>query len=176
MSQDRMLRLGTPQDLTAIRDLQIASWQKAYQGILPAQFLTDNVPTILDQRWADWPGPDWRVFIACQGENLIGFLSLDLAHDGGGFVDNLHVAGAAQGAGVGRSLMVMAAQEVRHTGLDRLWLTVIRENEAARAFYSSIGGGEEPGADYDLFGQMVQAIPVAWTDKRLTVLADLARA
>lgn len=167
-------RPATPEDLAAIRDLQIDSWRRAYAGILPDAFLGREVETILGDRWQALPGPHWIVDTMWDGGALAGFVTVDRLKGPGAYVDNLHVVAAAQGRGVGRILMARAARQLAGETVPRLWLTVIRENEKARSFYRGIGGAEGPEQAETLYGQPIVTLPVEWAD--LPALADLAAA
>lgn len=162
-----------PDDLEPIRDLQIASWQDAYRGLLPDGFLDADVPRILGTRWAKYPGPGWIVTCAREDGRLLGFVTVDRGKGPGAYVDNLHVARAGRGRGIGRRLMADVAAQLAPAGVGRLWLTVIRENSAARGFYRAIGGVEGPQGREELYGQPVVTLPVEWRD--LDRLAALGR-
>ncbi|MEL7117171.1 MAG: GNAT family N-acetyltransferase [Pseudomonadota bacterium] len=149
--------------------LQTQSWQAAYRGMLPDTFLDAEVPGLLRERWSYWPGGDWRVETVWSAQFLLGFVSVDLAHAGGAYVDNLHVAPAAQGQGIGRVLMQNAAAHALPVGV--LWLTVIDKNAGARAFYTGLGGLEGPAATELLYGQEVTTHKMIWTEATLAALA-----
>ena len=159
-------------DLPAIRDLQVASWRRAYRGILPDAFLEDGVVAALSDRWASLPGKAWIVDTAWVGGALAGFISVDRGHGPGAYIDNLHVARDAQGRGVGKALVAGAAATLHGEGVARLWLTVIDRNARARAFYRRLGGAEGAMMPERLYGQPIRALPVEWTD--LSALAALA--
>jgi len=158
-------------DLPAIRDLQIDSWRRTYRGMLPDRFLKDEVEGALGARWAAMPGAAWVVESVWNGSRLAGFIAVDTEVAGGAYVDNLHVADWAQGQGLGRALMVRAAQAVAARGIGAMWLTVMRDNPGSRAFYRRIGGIEGPEQTQDLCGQLVHCLPVRWND--LSELTDL---
>jgi ribosomal protein S18 acetylase RimI-like enzyme len=162
-------RAARAQDLEAICALHVASWRRAYRGMVSDAFLGDPVVAGLGARWAVLPGADWIVDCIWQGEDLLGFISVDRAHQGGPYVDNLHVAHRVQGQGIGRVLMAGTAAQLLAEGYDTLWLTVIRENHPTRAFYRRIGGVEGPDYPERLFGEPIHALPVHWHD--LSVLA-----
>ncbi len=168
---DIHIRPATQADLGAIRDLQVDSWRGAYRGMLPDSFLQDEVVEVLSGRWAVLPGDSWIVDTAWDGDRLAGFISVDREKGPGAYVDNLHVAARAKGAGVGRRLMANAARALALDGVGRLWLTVIDENTPARGFYRRMGGRELQPFDELLYGQPVTAIPVEWND--LKALAAL---
>ncbi len=162
---------ATPDDLHALRDLHIDSWRRAYRGMVSDAFLKDGVVAALGRRWQSFPEPHWIVETARENGRLAGFVTVDRHKGPGAYVDNLHVAARAQGRGLGRLLMARAAAILAGEGVARLWLTVIRENAQARAFYRAIGGEEGPGQPDDLFGEPIVSLPVAWSD--LPALAAL---
>ena len=141
---------------------------------MPDGFLTDEVPQHLAQHWSAWPGADWRLDVACQGPEVVGFVATDLAHTGGPYVDNLHVVPGVHRQGLGRGLMARAARHAQ--AQNGLWLTVICDNTRAREFYRSIGGAEGEPVEEHLFGHAVQAVPVRWSGDALAVLAAQAAA
>ena len=62
-----------------------------------------------------------------------------------------------------RLLRAMAA-EALHRGFTTLDLTVLKENNAARRFYTRLGGVEGPPYDDEIFGQKTRSCHIAWTD------------
>lgn len=167
-SSETRVRPAQQADLPALAALQIHSWQVAYRPFLPARFLSKSVPDILTERWSAWPGPAWRVDTLWQDTHLAGFVALDLAHKGGAYIDNLHVAPEYQGRGLGADLLAAAAHHVPEDG--PLWLTVIAGNMPARRFYRRAGGVEGPLGTEELYGQRVETHPVTWDGDALRQL------
>jgi len=167
-----MIRPARESDLSAIRDLQIASWRRSYAGILPETFLQRDMVDVLSHRWSRLPGAHWIILTGLQGDDLQGFVTVDRTHAGGPYVDNLHVAQSAQGRGVGRALMAKVAQQLQGEGHQSLWLTVIVENDRARAFYRKIKGIEGAVQQELLYEHPVTTHPVHW--KNLSGLAAFA--
>lgn len=151
-------------DLAQIRDIQIASWQVAYRGMVADAFLSDEVPSIMARKWAALPGEDWIVLVDRAGGEVRGFTALDLGHEGGPYVDNLHVRPDLRGGGIGTRLLAAMAGEVMARGGREIWLTVINENAPTRAFYRAMGGRESAPFEDDLFGQKIVGRSVRWTD------------
>lgn len=168
-----VIEAARPEDLGEIAEIQIASWQSAYRGLVSDAFLDEKVPGIMARKWADLPGPDWIVLVAREGDRVAGFAALHMTHEGGPYVDNLHVRPDARGGGFGRALMASMAAEVMARGGSSMWLTVMRDNAPTRAFYRAMGGTEGPDGHDDLFGQRIMSRPVAWDD--LAALAALGR-
>jgi ribosomal protein S18 acetylase RimI-like enzyme len=55
------------------------------------------------------------------------------------FVYDVHVDEAHQGRGYGKAAMLLAEEEARQRGLDRIALNVFGRNEVARRLYRSLG-------------------------------------
>lgn len=82
------------------------------------------------------------VQLAVDGPELVGFVCVYGAHDPrwGSFVDNLHVAKAAKGSGIGASLMRQAGAWLARAHPDvGVYLWVLEVNTAARRFYERLG-------------------------------------
>lgn len=160
-------------DLAGIAGIQTASWQSAYRGLVSDAFLDGKVPGLMARKWSHLPGPDWIVLVVRESDEVAGFAALEMSHEDGPYVDNLHVRPDRRGRGYGRALMAVMASRVIAAGGDRIWLTVIRENAPTRAFYRAIGGVEGADGHDDLHGQKIMSRPVVWDD--LGALAALGR-
>jgi len=160
-----IVRAAEAADLPQVERIHRDSWQSAYRGMVSDAFLKSEVPGIMARKWAAMPAAEDRLLVAEAGDALAGFVALIRDHEGGPYVDNLHVAPEGRGRGTGRLLMARLAGALLASGGDTLWLTVIRENGPSRAFYRAIGGVEGPGGWEDLFGQPVFALPVHWPDR-----------
>ena len=145
-------------------DLQIASWRAAYANVLPASFLKEDIKNALNVHWSREPGDNWIVLGAWQGAYLLGFVALDLTHEGGPYIDNLHVSPAAHRRGTGRALMADLARRLIGLKQETCWLTVVESNTRARAFYRALGGVEGPVRGECILGYPVDAYPVRWAD------------
>ncbi|HYE45519.1 MAG TPA: GNAT family N-acetyltransferase [Caulobacter sp.] len=74
----------------------------------------------------------WEVTLAFQGDALAGFLALR-PHDA--CLDQLFMAPAAKGQGIGSRLIDLAKQRLA----DGMWLRTAADNRPARAFYEKRG-------------------------------------
>ena len=101
-----------------------------------------------------WNDPASDIALARRGENstiLLGredervVASAMVGHDGHrGWVYYVAVDPAQQKKGFGRVIMAAAENWLRQTGIEKVQLLVRPENTAVRAFYESIGYGEQP--------------------------------
>jgi ribosomal protein S18 acetylase RimI-like enzyme len=144
------LRHATPDDAHAIAHLHAASWRHAYRGALSDAYLAGDIDA---ERTAVWierltnPATAQRVLVT-DGTPLLGFACVNLRDDAtwGTRLDNLHVAPAAHGRGIGAQLMWAVGDLCRAEAPDAgLWLYVLQQNARAIRFYRSHGGVEVGG-------------------------------
>jgi ribosomal protein S18 acetylase RimI-like enzyme len=129
-------------DAGPIAALHVQSWQTAYAGIMPADFLAQ----ISVAEKAEW----WRrqlaevssgVCVALTGDSVIGFVAAGPSRDADGAgkcaVYALHVSPDHRGRGIGRRLL-RAAESVSPPGAE-ITLWVLAQNEPAQGFYRASG-------------------------------------
>ena len=89
--------------------------------------------------------PDYTLYVACQGDTVVGTYALlimdNLAHCGtpSGIVEDVAVAPAQQGQGVGRAMMAHARERCREAGCYKLVLSSNGKRDEAHRFYESLG-------------------------------------
>jgi len=143
------IRKATVADAAAIAAVHVRSWQAAYRGLLPREFL-DGLDTARRQEgWArglaadEWPRAG--VLVAEQDDQVRGFVGVGPARDAG--ADPAHVAELAAiyllpeawGQGMGRLLMARAVEAMTSAGYQRASLWVLDTNARARRFYEAAG-------------------------------------
>lgn len=152
---------ATVEDTADIAALHIESWRTAYRGLLPDEFLDGPV---VDDRVRLWnarmpaPAPERRLVLKALGAEatehgvakaaladhaLTGFVCvlLDAEPSWGALLDNLHVKPGLKGQGIGYQLFRAAREWVATTAPgQRMHLTVMEGNLAARRFYDRQGG------------------------------------
>ena len=146
MSKAVAIRPASAADWEAVAALHAASWERAYRGIYPDEYL--DGPVVEDRRgfWRAFlaeMGPDDAVFIAEDGEP-VGFACIRLRVDPAGpLLDNLHVRPDRKGAGIGTALIARAlAWLLEREPEAALQLMVWEPNLPARGYYASLGGRE----------------------------------
>ncbi len=130
----------------AIAKLHTTSWQTNYSQALSKYYLQHLAPAEREAIWLgrlNEPKANQRVFIAETQNELVGFacVFLDENREFGSYLDNLHVAAAHQGKGVGRALMQAVAKCCTHGAQSEgLCLLVNQTNTRAQDFYLKLGG------------------------------------
>ena len=138
-------RTATDADVARIATLHARSWQETYRGIMPDEFLDNEVQKERLEVWQERFGeqmPNRHIIVAEAGNQLVGFACVITGDDPvyGALLDNLHVSGVHQGQGIGRNLMKQAAQWVQNRNADSpFYLWVYEQNHPARTFYDSLG-------------------------------------
>ena len=135
-------------DATAIAALHADSWRRHYRGAYSDAYLDGPV---FDERRAVWSerlaasdaDETSATILAERGDELVGFVHVifEAEPEFGPLIDNLHVRADMQRTGLGRELVIHAANDVvaRRPGRPmHLW--VLEQNVRAQAFYDAIGG------------------------------------
>ncbi len=136
-------------DELAVARLHVRSWQEAYEGLMPAEFLAALDPRERAARYAFGAGPDAPVtLLALAGgddgaETIAGFATFGASRDedarGLGEVHALYVDPDRVRGGVGRLLMAEVRGRLREAGFPAAILWVLRGNQRAAAFYEREG-------------------------------------
>jgi ribosomal protein S18 acetylase RimI-like enzyme len=157
---------ATVSDIIAIASIHSASWKNTYRGILPNEYLNQDVEgehKSLWQKRLSSEGPNEKlILLALRSEIPVGFMCVilnkgnfenppflekegfskfpkDTTH--GSRLDNLHVLSNYQGQHIGLRLFIEAArwtEEEKSCHLMHLW--VLEKNQKARSFYNSLQG------------------------------------
>ncbi|WP_327290683.1 GNAT family N-acetyltransferase [Streptomyces sp. NBC_01198] len=170
-------RTAGPGDAEAVAGLHADSWRRHYRGAYADAYLDGDV---LADRLAVWSGrlgapAGTSTLLAEEADGgAVGFVHVVLDDDAkwGSLVDNLHVTAARQRTGVGRALLALAAQQVTaRAASPALYLWVLEQNAAARAFYQAMGAAHvetalvgAPGGDPARLHGAPAKFRMAWPD------------
>ena len=150
---DGLIRAARPGDAQPIATVHVATWQDAYAGLLPDEFLAGLDVTEWAGRWRD------RLAAAAEGMftlvfevggRMQGFVSGGPSRDEfpSGEVYAIYVDPACQGRGAGGRLLAAATRLLADAGFTEASLWVLSGNHRARGFYESQGwrceGTEQP--------------------------------
>ena len=178
MAKPITYRPATVADADRIAVLHARSWQQTYRGIMPDEFLNNEVDAerleIWQERFAEQP-PDRHIIVAEGGNQLVGFACVFMDSDPvyGALLDNLHVAKPGKGRGIGRSLIKQAAEWVQQQDpASPFYLWVYEQNHPARVFYDGLGAVNHEAVPGD-YGVVLR---YGWPDtQKLTKLMTINR-
>ena len=140
------IRVATINDSSRIADIHATSWQYSYAGILSDKYLLETVPKerlIMWEQSLEYPQHNQCIFVAEYDDNVIGFICVLLDEDPllGSYIDNLHIDKSHQSRGIGKALLVNAAEwSYEQSPKSGLFLLVTQQNKRAQAFYIRLGG------------------------------------
>lgn len=167
------IRSATAQDRSAIAAVHAASWKTAYKGMLPDDYLRDQVTVDLEARWNGVEIRNDDVVLVSEEDGVVGFIAVWCRPDP--FIDNLHVLPAQRSKGTGRNLMRAAAVQLLQQGESTAYLWVYANNHIAIRFYERLGGERMETAVKADFGHDVLNVKIVWSDLSMLATPDQGR-
>lgn len=157
------LREARRGDELRVAELHVRSWQEAYRGLMPEEFLAALDPQDRAGRYTfeDEGGPTTLLAVSAgegSGEPLLGFVTFGGSRDadarGLGEVYALYVDPVHHRGGVGRLMMAEARRRLAEDGFPEAILWVLDGNDRAREFYEHEGwvadGAHREESPYDI--------------------------
>ncbi|WP_146906806.1 GNAT family N-acetyltransferase [Cellulomonas aerilata] len=153
------IRTARVDDAASIARVHIASWQQAYEGIVPADYLRALDPADRTERWAtdlrNAERDGVRTWVADDGGRILGFASVGPARDEDASreqeeIYSMYLDPTMWGKGVARDLMRTVLNAVRSGTPVSLW--VLAANERARHFYRRHGFTPDGSERMEEFG------------------------
>jgi ribosomal protein S18 acetylase RimI-like enzyme len=158
------LREAVEGDAAALGALHVASWRETYSGMMPDHIVSAATVEARTAMWTqilrDPRAGRAAVYVVEDDGRVVGFGACGAQRDAtladagfSGEIGAIYVLRSHQGRGAGRSLMRVLSQSLLVQGHRAMSLWVLRENAAARAFYTTLDGktvgervDERPGA------------------------------
>jgi ribosomal protein S18 acetylase RimI-like enzyme len=164
------IRQARLQDARAIGRVEVETWRSTYPGMLSNRVLLAMSEERQTASWAGFlrhrPGD---VFVAQGPSGVVGFGNCGPQRDGSfgyaGEVYTLYVTPDAQGAGLGRQLLLALFARLLYCGHRSALVWVLRANPA-RFFYERLGGKLVLHRPIPVGGETVEAVAYGWSDLR----------
>jgi ribosomal protein S18 acetylase RimI-like enzyme len=140
------IRIAEATDADAIARVHVRSWQEAYAGIVPAEYLAELDVSARSAFWAEalrnGPHDHIRTWVAQTPADVVGFVTLGPSRDedaghGDREIYSIYLDPGTWGHGVARDLMRAVIADVADRSPISLW--VLAANERARHFYRRNG-------------------------------------
>jgi GNAT superfamily N-acetyltransferase len=138
-----LLRPAEPADAMAVARVHVRSWQVAYRGLMPQDYLDQLRPedraATYDFATADPAKP--HTIVAVEGDSVLGFATTmptrDKDLEGYGELAALYVDPEHWGRGIGVALVQVARAHLVEAGFRKAMLWVLAGNTRADRFYQA---------------------------------------
>ena len=163
------VRPARPADALAIGAVHVAAWRSAYAGILPNAYLARLSVTRQAAMYERTilRGAVVRIAVDEAAEpgrpRVVGFATAARrAHSlGDGEIETLYVLDDWRERGVGRQLLMTAAQGLAEAGCTSAFVWVLRDNPS-RWFYQRMGGREAGTGTVTVAGGAIPQVAYVW--------------
>lgn len=137
---DYTIRRSVPGDYLAMRAVNQAAWEQAYNHIYTPEEMRGLFEDELEQygSWIDRRLERIATLVAEVGGEIIGYCGASLLHDGDGEIVTLYIHPDYQGQGVGTGLWHAALDILREAGCKQVWVWVPAKAGAVE-FYEQKG-------------------------------------
>lgn len=156
---DNEIRRARADDAVGVAEVHVRTWQDAYRGILPDDFLdaldVDRRVEAYEQRGV-LTDDERPVYVLEEGGLIVGFANVGPSNDepGVGELCAIYVSSAHWGTSVRRDLMSHAEAWLR-ARYPEATLWVLEENARARRFYEKCGWSTDGASKDDDRGSFV---------------------
>lgn len=140
-----MIRKATVNDVKAIAEVHVKSWQAAYRGLLPDDFLQNLSVSRREEQWRRGLQNPEQVILIYEQDTVVAFCGFAPSRDED--VDKTKVAELSTiyalesvwGQGIGKALWQEAVKLMREKEFTEVTLWVLKGNERAIKFYEHQG-------------------------------------
>jgi ribosomal protein S18 acetylase RimI-like enzyme len=146
------VRPAQVEDAREIAEIHVRTWQVAYPGIVPAEYLASLSVEKYETMWhgciiAGKP----QLLVATEADRLLGWVAFGPSQDEGVGADvaeiwAIYVGPANWSRGVGRQLWARALEGMQAQGFKSVGLWAFPENVRAGKFYQALGFKIEPSS------------------------------
>jgi ribosomal protein S18 acetylase RimI-like enzyme len=139
------VRNATLNDAADIGLIGVLSWQVAYRGLMPDDFLDSlDVEKRTHSLHKLMENPDITILVVNDHDNIVGFSILNTSRDADaapatGEIGAIYVHPDKWKRGFGRALLSASIDQARERGFDEITLWVVEGNQRARGFYEYLG-------------------------------------
>ena len=140
-----MIRQAVLEDAEAIAKVHVASWQAAYKGLMPEDFLANLSVEQRKTQWQQWLGQAEQVMMVCEvNGKVVGFSSAGKPRDTDVSIYTaelytLYLLSDYWGKGYGKGLYQETFKELKTRGFKQLVLWVLDNNTRGQIFYQGMG-------------------------------------
>lgn len=161
-----LVRPGQEGDAAGIGFVHVRSWQAAYRGFFPQDFLDKMDPVRWSGRWTrffkEGPGDREALLVSEDAGEVVGFANVGPSRDDGelaGEVRAIYLTPERWGLGYGLRLMRAALSELSASGFGDVMLWALDAETRARRFYEATGWRSDGGTrEINPFGFVIPEV------------------
>ncbi len=141
----KLVRKAGVQDAEAIAQVHVHSWQHAYRGIIPDDFLDALSVRERTEFWRSQLATETRETLVIEAEReVVGFAGFGPSRDDNAAPTTaelyaIYIAPEHWGGGCGSLLWAEVEKILRAAGIAQVTLWVLSENQRGRRFYELLG-------------------------------------
>ncbi len=162
---DITIRAAQASDAPELARLYAETWRTSYRGIIPGTALEEMIARRPSLWWGRVVKRGGLLALDFDG-TLAGYARFGpsrAARDGRqGEIYEIYLRSEFQGAGLGRQLFQAARSQLAQSGHQGLVVWSLEENDAARRFYTAIGGKLAARSTEVLGGKRLPMIGFVW--------------
>lgn len=163
------IRKANTKDAQGIARVHVDTWRTTYRGILPDEFLSSLSYDRARRRWETiYLNPNSQDTISVaedESGNIVGFAIYGPDRDNDpvykGELYGIYVLQRIQRQGIGKQLMLAAAQDLKRRGLSSMLVWVLADNPSKR-FYELLGGEHVQTRDITMDGKPLKELGYGW--------------
>lgn len=170
------IRSATLRDASACAAVNLASWRSTYRGLIDDAALDNMERTMLEERWRNRLAPANSALFCFVAEfqpsdpailpQIVGYVLGGLSRRSDlpftGELLAIYLLIEHQGKGLGRKLFLQCIREFQQRNIDSFILFVLKENLAARKFYSTFKPDFEDEGDVTIDGFTYRDVGYGW--------------
>ncbi|MCC7438341.1 MAG: GNAT family N-acetyltransferase [Armatimonadetes bacterium] len=171
------IRLATAEDAAGCAAVNIATWHSTYRGLIDDAALDNMNSEMFVERWRNRLSPANSALFCFVAElhpkppahppHIVGYVLGGLSRRSDlpftGELVAIYLLPEHQGGGLGRKLFLQCVQQFRQRGIDSFVLFVLKENHAARTFYSTFNPDFEDEGDVTIDGFTYRDVGYGWS-------------
>lgn len=150
-----IVRAASVDDAEALAAVHVRTWQVAYRGKVPQDYLDRLDPSQRVQGWRQWlqrdQAPAGILLLEHSVDGVVGFINVSPSRDSDtdpesvGEAKSVYLLPEYWGRGAGRMLMEAGLRRLKEAGYEEVVLWVLDSNRRARRFYEA-GGWRADGS------------------------------
>ena len=161
------IRKANSNDAREIAKVQVDTWNTAYQGIVPDEYLKQMTYSSRENMWKNILS-NQTVFVAEKNGEIIGFANGGKARskaypEYGGELYAIYIIERFQQTGIGKRLFVSVVECLKQMNILSMIVYVLEDN-TSRLFYERLGANRLATVEIEIAGKKLNELVYGWKD------------